>query len=126
MVTDPIADLLVRLKNASVVGHASVSLPYSRMKHSVAQVLSKEGYVGDVKKSGHALTIELSYKTGRPAITGAKRISKPSRRMYLGVRDVKPVKRGLGLVMLSTPKGIMTGKEAKSARVGGEVLFEIW
>lgn len=132
MVTDPIADLLVRLKNASSVGHAKVELPYSRMKHAVAQALYKEGYVAGVSKKGYSLVIELSYtaaqagKASRPTITGAKRISKPSRRMYLGVRDVKPVKRGLGLILLSTPKGIMTGKEAKAARVGGEALFEIW
>jgi len=126
MVTDPISDLLIRLQNASRVGHAAVSLPYSQMKHSIAQILAKEGYVGDVSKKAHALTIELRYAAGRPVITGTKRISKPSRRMYLGVRDVKPVKRGHGLLVLSTPAGILSGKEAQVKRVGGEALFEIW
>ncbi len=127
MVTDPISDLLIRLTNASRVGHSSVSLPYSRMKHSIAQVLRQEGYVGEVDKKAHELTVELRYNTGnRPAIQGVKRISKPSRRMYLGIRDMRPVKRGHGTLVLSTPAGIMTGKEARAKRVGGEALFEIW
>jgi small subunit ribosomal protein S8 len=126
MVTDPISDLLVRLQNASRVGHSQVSLPYSQMKHAIAQILAKEGHVGDVSKKAHALTITLRYAAGRPVITGTKRISKPSRRMYLGVRDVKPVKRGHGLLVLSTPAGILSGKEAQVKRVGGEALFEIW
>ena len=126
MVTDPISDLLVRLQNASRVGHASISLPYSQMKHSIAQILAKEGYVGDVSKKAYTLTIVLRYQNGRPAIAGVKRISKPSRRMYMGVRDVKPVKRGHGLLLLSTPAGILSGKEARERQVGGEILFEIW
>lgn len=127
MVTDPISDLLIRLTNASRVGHAAVSLPYSQMKHNIAQILREEGYVGEVDKKAHALTIELRYSQGgRPAIQGVKRISKPSRRMYLGVRDMRPVKRGHGILVLSTPMGIMTGKAAKEKRVGGEALFEIW
>lgn len=126
MVNDPISDLLIRLQNASRVGKTSVSLPYSQIKMAIATVLSKEGYVGGADKKNHALTIPLSYKNGRPAITGVKRISKPSRRMYLGVRDVRPVKHGHGLLVLSTPKGVMTGAQAKRERVGGEALFEIW
>lgn len=126
MVTDPIADLLVRLQNASRVGHDAVTLPYSQMKHAIAKILNKEGYIGDIEKKGHTLVIALKYASGRPVIGGTKRISKPSRRMYLGVRDVKPVKRGHGLLILSTPAGILTGKEALTKRVGGEALFEIW
>jgi small subunit ribosomal protein S8 len=126
MVTDPIADLLVRLQNASRVGHDTVVLPYSQMKHNIAKILNKEGYVGDVEKKGHELAIDLKYEGGRSVIVGTKRISKPSRRMYLGVRDVRPVKRGHGTLVLSTPEGILTGKEAQVKRVGGEALFEIW
>ncbi len=126
MVTDPIADLLVRLQNASRVGHDEVVLPYSAMKHSIAKILNKEGYVGEVEKQGHSLVVGLKYNAGRPVILGTKRISKPSRRMYLGVRDMRPVKRGHGLLVLSTPAGILTGKEALTKRVGGEALFEIW
>jgi len=127
MVNDPISDLLVRLQNASRVGKAHILVPFSQMKLAIAEVLSKEGYVGPVgKEKNHALMIPLSYKNGQPVITGTKRISKPSRRMYMGVRDVRPVKRGHGLLVLSTPKGVMTGAQARTERVGGEALFEIW
>ena len=127
MVTDPIADFLIRLQNASKVGKENVSMPYSKMKHSIAEVLGKEGYVGSVNgKENAPLSISLVYKNGRPAISGAKRISKPSRRMYMSVHEVKPVKRGYGLLVLSTPAGILSGKEARQKKVGGEALFEIW
>ncbi len=102
-------------------------MPLSRMRLAVAQILSREGYVGQVEEGKKMnLTIPLNYKDGRPTINGVKRISKPSRRMYLGVRDLRPVKRGHGLLILSTPQGLMTGKEAREKRVGGEALFEIW
>lgn len=125
MMTDPISDFLVRLQNASMVRKDTVALPYSAMKHAIAKVLVSEKYLGSVAKKGNALVVELTYGSG-PAITGYKRISKPSRRMYLGVRDLRPVKRGHGLLVLSTPAGVVTGKEAKEKRVGGEALFEIW
>lgn len=127
MILDPISDLLVRLHNASMVGKESVSVPSSKMVRSVVEVLAREGYIGEVDKNKtNTLSINLSYKNGRPAINGVKRISKLSRRMYAGVRDLKPVKRGHGLLVLSTPAGIVTGKEAREKRVGGEMLFEIW
>jgi len=118
--------MLVRLQNASRVRKADVSMPYSRLKQAVAKVLEQEGYVADAAKKDNALTVSLVYKDGRPAINGIKRVSKPSRRMYMGVRDVRPVKRGHGLLVLSTPAGVLSGKEARAKRVGGEVLFEIW
>ncbi len=126
MMTDPISDMLVRLQNASRVGHAAVTLPYSAMKQSIAKVLEKEGYIADAKKKDNTLTMNLVYKSGRPAINGMKRISKPSRRLYVGVRDIHQVKRGAGLLVISTPEGILAGKEARAKRVGGEPLFEIW
>ncbi len=126
MVNDPIADFLVRLQNASMVGHTSVTLPYSSMKSAIAKILEREGYLTDVSKRNNTLVVGLSYSAGRPTINGVKRISKPSRRMYMGVRDVQPIKRGHGLLVLSTPAGVVTGKEAREKRVGGEVLFEIW
>lgn len=107
-------------------------MPYSAMKLALAELLLREGYVGSVDarakdgKKNHSLSISLAYKNGRPAISGSKRISKPSRRMYLGVREIHPVKRGHGLLVLSTPGGVMSGKEARVKRLGGEVLFEIW
>lgn len=131
MIADPISDFIIRLKNASMAGRTSVSLPHSKMKAAIATALKREGYLAEVelpKKDslGEPLVVTISYKGDKPAINGVKRISKPSRRMYMGTRDIHPVKRGHGLVLLSTPKGILTGKEAAEARVGGEILFEIW
>ncbi len=128
MVTDPIGDFLVRLQNASRVGHTHVRAPYSMMKEAVAKVLHQEGYIAEISKhkKGEPLEVALSYKNNQPVITGYKRVSKPSRRMYLGVRDLHPIKRGHGLQVLSTPGGVMSSKEAKTKRLGGEVLFEIW
>lgn len=128
MVNDPIADFLVRLQNASRVGHERVSVPYSRVKYSLATLLFKEGYVGGVehKKDDYALSVELKYAAGKPSIMGTKRVSRPGRRTYMGVRDIHPVKRGHGILVLSTPAGILTDKEARRKRVGGEPLFEIW
>ena len=105
-----------------------MSLPASKMKLAVAEVLAREGYLSNVEKpkKSEPLVVALAFKNGKPAITGVKRLSKPSRRMYMGVREVRPVKRGFGLLILSTPNGILTGREALDARVGGEILFEIW
>ncbi len=104
-------------------------MPSSKMTKAISELLSREGYIGDVEKKpkkNNTFSITLAYKGGRPVINGTKRISKLSRRVYFGVRDVKPVKRGHGLLVLSTPAGILTGKEAREKRVGGEALFEIW
>lgn len=129
MVTDPISDFLVRLQNAAMVRKESISVPSSKMTRAISELLSREGYIGEVDKNakkGRYFAVPLSYKNGQPAITGVKRISKLSRRTYFGVRDIKPVKRGHGLLVLSTPAGVITGKEAREKRVGGEALFEIW
>lgn len=129
MVTDPISDFIIRLKNASRAGKESMSLPFSKMKFSIAEILQREGYVASVdrkSKQDGTLTVSLAYKAGKSAIQDVKRISKPSRRIYFGARDVRPVLRGHGLLVLSTPAGVMTGKEAKLKRIGGEALFEIW
>ena len=104
-------------------------MPYSKMKHALAELLSREGYVGEVsvkKEGSQFLNIALRYANGRPAINGTKRISKPSRRLYTGVHNVRPIKHGHGLLVLSTPAGVLTGKEAHEKHVGGETLFEIW
>ena len=128
MVTDPIADLLVRIKNASTMKHERVNLPLSNMREAVARVLLSEGYLADVEppQKQHSLSLLLAYQGGKPAVNGFKRISKPSRRLYMGVNEIKPVKRGHGISVLSTPKGILSGKEARKQNVGGEILFEIW
>jgi len=131
MVNDPLGDLINRLKNAGAVQKETVSIPRSHLKESVAKLLKKEGYIKSVstkgKKNKPTLEIRLLYKEdGTPKIKGAKRISKLGRRVYKGVKDLRPVKFGHGMMVLSTPKGVMTNKEARVAKVGGEALFEIW
>lgn len=102
-------------------------MPSSKMIRSVAELLVREGYIAEADKAkSNNLEVTLVYKNGRPAINGVKRISKPSRRIYMGVRDLKPIKHGHGLLVLSTPEGVVTGKDAKTKRAGGEALFEIW
>ena len=98
------------------------------MKFAVAKILEHEGYIADVTKpkDGKHLSVKLVYKNGTPVLNGVKRISKPSRRVYLGAHALRPVKRGRGLLLLSTPEGILTGKDARQKNVGGEALFEIW
>ena len=128
MVTDPISDFIIRLQNASRVKHEQLSLPFSQIKFAIAKLLEREGYLADVAKpkKGEQLSVNLVYKNGTPAIAGVKRISKPSRRVYLGAHALRPVKHGHGLLLLSTPEGILTGKDAHKQNVGGEALFEIW
>lgn len=131
MVTDPVADFITRLKNAGAVKKQSVSLPYSAFKMAIAEKLEEAGYVTSVDKKGKkvrkTLDVMLKYdESGRHAIAGVKRVSKPGRRMYRSVHEIRPVRYGHGALILSTPKGIMTDKEARKERVGGEALFEIW
>ncbi len=130
MLTDPIADMLIRIKNAQAVKKPFVNIPYSRMKYHIAKVLEAEGFVEEVKHKGKGprkvIRIKLKYLDKKPVIHGAKRISKPGRRIYKGYRDLRPVKGGLGIAIISSSQGIITDKEAKERKVGGEVLFEIW
>jgi len=131
MVTDPVADFINRLKNAGAVKAATVSVPFSNLKMAIAEKLKDAGYVKAVEKKGKkvkkTLDVMLKYNEGGThAIQGVVRISKPGRRMYRSVHELKPVKYGHGALILSTPKGIMTDKEAKQEKVGGEALFEIW
>jgi small subunit ribosomal protein S8 len=131
MITDPIGDFIVRLKNAGAVRRASVLVPFSKMKHSIALTLKKSGYVGEIGETGSGtgkmLLVELLYDAdGCPKINGVKRISKPGRRLYAKAREVHPVKYGKGLMVLTTPSGIVTDKEAREKRLGGETLFAIW
>ena len=118
------------IKNGSLAGKESVVLPYSKMKNAILECLKQEGYVGavakKVRKDHPVLEVELVYVDKKPKITEAERISKQSRRVYFGVKDVFSVRSGTGLLVLSTPKGILSGKEARKAQVGGEALFKIW
>ena len=131
MVTDPIADFLVRVKNASRAGKTTTNVPFSALKESVAKLLVREGYINNVSIRGEGVTktleITVKYAPNKtPRLHGARRISKPSRRMYVSYRDVKPFKFGKGRMVLSTPKGIVTDIEAKKEKIGGEILFTIW
>ena len=127
---DPISNMLIMLKNASASRKASIVVPYSNLKNAIADCLKKEGYVGQVakkvKKNHPYLEIELVYKKRAPKINEVERISKQSCRVYMGIRDIHKVKNGRGLLVLSTPKGVLSGKEARAEQVGGEALFKMW
>lgn len=131
MVNDPVADFIIQLKNAGMVGKKEVSLPYSKMKHAIADKLVEVGYVEGASKRGKkvkkTLDVNLKYDAGgKHQIKGVKRVSKPGRRMYISVSEIFPVKFGKGHRVLSTPAGILTGDEARKKNVGGEELFIIW
>ena len=130
-ITDTIADLLTRIRNASSAKHATVDIPASNMKKAICQILLDEGYiksytVAEDNKQG-VITVVLKYGEGRmPAITGLRRVSKPGLRIYADVENLPRVMKGLGIAIVSTSKGIMTVREARKAHVGGEVLAFIW
>ena len=131
MVGDTIGDLIIRLKNAGVVGKQTVSLPYSKLRHAVLDKLAAAGYVEAVATKGKqvqekTLEVTLRFENGTHRISGVKRVSKPGRRLYCGVADLHPVKFGKGHMILSTPAGILTNDEAREKKVGGEQLFIIW
>ncbi|MEY4747629.1 MAG: ribosomal protein [Candidatus Parcubacteria bacterium] len=130
MVNDVVGDFIVRLTNAGAVKSATVSVPYSSFKAAIAEKLKEAGYLSNIEKKGKkvkkVLDITLKYDDGRHAIRGVKRISKPGRRLYKSVHEIVPVRYGHGALILSTPKGVMTDKEARKEKVGGEALFEIW
>lgn len=126
---DPIANMLIAIKNAGLVNKASVVVPHSKMKEAIASVLKEEGYIKTYKVEGDAkktLEIVLEYKGNTPRVTDVKRVSKSSKRIYTGVKDIASVKYGHGCAVLSTPKGILTDKLARKEMVGGEILFTIW
>lgn len=127
---DSISDMIVRMKNATDSRKESVVLPYSKIKLAILDILQKEGYVKSFGKKGKKVVkfidVALSYDGKEGRINGVKRLSKSSKRVYLGAKEIKKVKNGLGILIMSTPKGIMTDKMAREAKVGGEALFEIW
>jgi len=118
------------MKNGSLAGKESVFFPYSKLKMSIAECLKKEGYLSDVakrvRKDMPVLEARLVYVDKTPKITQVERISKQSRRVYFGVKDIHSVRNGTGLLVLSTPKGILSGRSARREQVGGEALFRIW
>ncbi len=126
MVTDPIADMLARIRNAHLALHKEVNVPRSKMKASLANILKQEGYVEDVAIEDGGIKITLKYKNGKPAITGLRRISTPGRRVYVGATEIPRVQNGLGICILTTSRGVMDGMSAHAQKVGGELLCEIW
>lgn len=130
MMTDPIADMLTRIRNASLVHKKEVAVPFSKIKMTIANLLVREGYLVKAehkdKEKPSYLLLTLKYEQGQPAIGYLKRISKPGNRFYVKSDEIKPVLNGFGLAVLSTPKGILTNKEAVREKVGGEVICEIY
>ncbi|MDE5973590.1 MAG: 30S ribosomal protein S8 [Eubacterium sp.] len=130
-ITDPIADMLTRIRNANSAKHDTVDIPASNMKKAIAQILVDEGYIRNFKvvedgKQG-VIRVTLKYGEGKSqVITGLRRVSKPGLRMYSNVEDMPKVMKGLGIAIISTSKGIMTDREARKQNVGGEVLAFIW
>lgn len=135
-VTDPIADMLTRIRNAIAVGHSAVTMPSSKMKVAIARILKEEGYIEDYRvveygeQPRHRLVIYLKYvgerRERRPVITGLKRVSRPGRRVYTRASDIPWVRSGMGIAILTTPKGVLTGQQARRLGVGGEVLCYVW
>jgi small subunit ribosomal protein S8 len=130
MVTDPIADMLTRIRNAIMARHDSVLIPASRIKLSIAKILKDEGFIADYTvlkgKPQRMIKIFLKYVDGQPSLAGLERVSKPGLRLYVGRREIPRVYGGLGVAILSTSKGIMTGQEAWRKNLGGELLCYIW
>lgn len=129
--TDPIADMLTRIRNAIRARHAKVEMPASRLKTEIAKVLKEEGYVASYKVSEEnrkkILRITLKYGAEKePAITNLARVSRPGRRVYASYQEIPPVLGGLGHSVLTTPRGVLSGRRARKLRVGGEILLEVW
>ena len=128
--TDPITDMLNHIRNAQAVQKPEVLITYSNLKNEVAMLLSQEGFLGEVKKAlkgkTKAIKMQLKYENGLPAVEGLKRVSKPGQRIYVKAGEIKKVRGGFGISVISTPKGLMTGLAARKAKLGGEVLLEIW
>lgn len=127
---DPISDMFIRIKNAYRAGHEAVVIPYSKFKYEIAKTLERSGFVGKVDRKGKrvrkVLEVALKYNAeGEPAVSGVRLISKPSRRFYTSYSDIRRAEYG-GSWIISTPQGVMSGPEAKKAKVGGELIAEIW
>ena len=130
MTTDTISNMLVTIKNASMVKKPFVVVPYSNLKMAIAEVLVKEGYLTAANKRGKKvkkfIQCDIAYEAGKSKLTTINRISKPSRRVYKRVADLRSVRQGQGIAVLTTPQGVMTERDAKVAKVGGELLFTLW
>ncbi len=128
--TDPVSDMLTRIRNAIAVGKSEVNLPYSKIKQSVAELLKKSGFLNGVKVEGDGIdkkvVIKINPDNENARITEISRLSRPGRRLYAKAKDIPTVKQGRGLIIISTSKGIMTGDEAKKAKIGGELICKVY
>ncbi len=124
--SDPISDMLTRLRNGHSALHREVLIPKSKMKVSIAEILKEEGYISQYTEDESNITVTLKYTNGKPNILGLKKISKPGRRVYVGSTDIPRVQNGLGICIISTSHGILEGTVAQEKNVGGELLCEIW
>lgn len=128
---DPITDIFNRIRNAQMVKKENISMPFSKVKFEIVKILKKQGFVSDLKKRGRGvkknLIIDLKYTEGKePALSHFKRISKPGQRIYRKANEIRPVRSGYGICLVSTSQGLMIGKEARKKKLGGEVLVEVW
>jgi len=140
MLSDPIADMLTRIRNASAVFKKEVFIPFSKQKEEIAKILSKEGYLkkfkvsrinagsssGRQNKKLKNLVVELKYEKGKAVISGIERVSRPGLKVYLSYKRIPQVLSGFGITVISTSKGLMTGKQAKKKRLGGELICKVW
>lgn len=124
--TDPIADMLTRLRNAMAVNKETVSIPYSKIKASIAEILSRNGFVGKVSIEGEGTLKMIRVELNAAKVTALIRVSKPGRRIYAASKDIPNVLSGRGIVIISTPGGLMTGREAKQKGLGGELICKVW
>lgn len=126
LLSDPISDMLARIRNAQKALHKDVVVPASGMKESIVGILKEHGFIEDYIPEDQKIRVVLKYSSSKGAISGSKKVSKPGLRVYVGVGDIPAVQNGLGIAILSTPKGVMEGQQAKAENVGGELLCEIW
>ncbi|MBI4032940.1 MAG: 30S ribosomal protein S8 [Candidatus Blackburnbacteria bacterium] len=126
MITDPVGDLLARVRNAALCRGREVLMPYSRLKLEVSKVLEREGYLSEVKKIKNELSLTLAFKGRRSVVTGIKNVSRPGLRIYRKSEELPRPLGGAGISIISTPQGVMSNKEARKKGLGGEVLGEVW
>ena len=128
--TDPISDMLTRIRNAQAVLHKTVVIPFSKFKFSLAGILEKEGLIGEISTQGRktkkAIKIELKYDNNKPVISSIKRVSKQGQRIYIKKDELRPIRQGYGIVIISTSQGLMTNNEANKKGLGGELICEVY
>ncbi len=124
--TDPISDMLNRIRNAYALSKQAVSIPFSSLKYQIAKIMAEEGFILKVERKGRQTGKIIEIELKESAISGLKRVSRPSQRIYVGAGDIKKVKGGYGMAIISTSKGVMSNKEARKRKLGGEIICEIW